>query len=67
MPEVGFTPVTVGLPLMPLLPGTAAHTKPSGSEPLAVKVTSVFQLSTGTPLWAQSRPASQTPLVLPVP
>ena len=63
VPEFGLTFVTVGFPEIPLLPGTADHTNPLVSLPLAVKETSVFQLSVGLPVFAQRRPASQTPLV----
>ena len=53
--------------VLPLGPGTADQVNPLGSEPLWVKVTSVFQLSVRTPeLLAQARPASQIPLVPPV-
>ena len=50
---------------LPLGPGTAVHVNPFGSEPLAANVTSVFQLSTGTPLLvAHTSPASQTPVAV---
>ena len=49
---------------LPLGPGIADHTNPLVSDPLEVKVTSVFQLSVTTPLvLAHTRPASHTPLV----
>jgi hypothetical protein len=55
------------VPVLPGRPGTADHTNPLGSEELAVKVISVFQLSVRRPaLVTQAMPASHTPLVLPV-
>lgn len=43
-------------------PGTADHTKPSGSDPLALNVISMFQLSVRAPVeLAQATPTSHTP------
>ena len=59
--------VVVVVVVVVVLPGTADHVKPLASALLAVKVTSVFQLSETAP-WvsAHTMPASHTPVVPPV-
>ncbi len=65
--EVDVVEVDDELVVLPGGPGTADQTNPLGSEELAVKVISVFQLSVRTPApVTQAMPASHTPLVPPV-
>lgn len=61
--EVVVVDVVVVLEVVvPPVPGTADQTKPLGSDPLTVKVTTLFQKSVTAPLvLAQARPVFQAP------